>query len=110
MQHRQLINGRRTPAAGLEPPTASTAQGGARASLRTYIDASLRAAGDTAGVDDATALFTSGRLDSLAMTRLVLFLEDEFGLDFGAIDFDVDQMDSIDALVALIDASRAGRS
>lgn len=74
----------------------------ARAKLRDYVAARLRLAGDEGAFADSDGLFTSGRLDSLNTVQMVLFLESEFGIDFGTLGFDASQIDSIDAMMALI--------
>ena len=40
-------------------------------------------------------LFTSGRLDSLAATELMVTLEAEHGVDLADADFDISQLDTI---------------
>ena len=62
---------------------------------------------DQGPLDDNEAVFTSGRLSSFAMMTLVMFLEQEFGMDFGNIDFDVNLVDSVDDIDALV-AQQAG--
>jgi acyl carrier protein len=77
--------------------------------LRDFLQHSLGAAGDGDGFSDDSPLFSSGRLDSLTMTRLVMFLEDAFGIDFADVDFDVELIDSVDAIQALVDDLSARR-
>ncbi|MEM6499260.1 MAG: phosphopantetheine-binding protein [Pseudomonadota bacterium] len=48
------------------------------------------------------AIFTSGLLDSLAATELIMTLEGEFGLDLADADFDISQLDTISSLEALV--------
>ncbi len=62
---------------------------------------------DPEPLDDKKPVFTSGRLSSFAMMTLVMFLEQEFGMDFGNIDFDVNLVDSVDDIDALV-AQQAG--
>lgn len=66
-----------------------------QAHVREFIQKSLVSKDDRAPLDDAESLFLSGRLDSLAVTRLVVFLEQTFGVDFGANPFDLDSLDSV---------------
>lgn len=63
--------------------------------LRSYFRSLLDERGDHADFCDDQSLFLSGRLDSLAMTRVVVFLEEEFGISFAHVSFDVDLIDSI---------------
>ncbi len=76
-----------------------------RQELRSYLTEALREAGDAGALADSDSLFVSGRLDSLALTRLVLHLEQHFGLDLGAIDFSAERVDSVDAIAALLPAT-----
>ena len=63
--------------------------------LRSFIKSSLEERHDENDLQDDDSLFVSGRLDSLAMTGLVVFLEQEFGVNFGDVAFEVDLIDSI---------------
>lgn len=72
--------------------------------LREFLQQSLAEAGDVAGFGDQESLFVSGRLDSLALTRLVLFMEDSFGIDFGRLDFSAELLDTVEAMLALLPA------
>lgn len=73
-----------------------------RQQLRTFIRQCLDEAGDAGDFSDSDSLFVSGRLDSLALTRLVLFMEDRHKLDFGALDFSAELLDSVDLMAALV--------
>ena len=66
--------------------------------VRDFIDNLLRERDDTAGFSDSESLFASGRLESLAAVEVVVFLEQEFGVDFSKIDFQIDRIDSIDLI------------
>jgi acyl carrier protein len=79
----------------------------ARQQLREFLGESLEAAGDSHGFADDSSLFLSGRLDSLTMTKLVVFLEETFGIDFADVDFDVELIDSVDAIAALLQQAPA---
>ncbi|MEP0940651.1 MAG: phosphopantetheine-binding protein [Rhizobiaceae bacterium] len=50
------------------------------------------------------AIFTSGLLDSLAATELIMTLEGEFGLDLADADFEISQLDTISSLEELVAA------
>ena len=75
--------------------------------LRQFLHERLDEAGDTGGLQDDDSLFVSGRLDSLTMTRLVLFLEESFGVDFSAVAFDLELIDSVEAIRALVEDETA---
>lgn len=63
--------------------------------IENFIRDSLASHGDAGELDPDESLFLSGRLDSLTVTRLVVFLEEQFGVDFGRHSFDVGELDSI---------------
>ena len=79
----------------------------ARQQLRDFLGENLASAGDAHELGVGDSLFVSGRLDSLAMTRLVLYLEQAFGINFAEVDFDVDLIDSVEAIAALVDSAQA---
>lgn len=70
--------------------------------VRAHLVQALADAGHSGSLSDRDSLFLSGRLDSLALTQLVLFLEQRFALDFGALDFSAEQVDSVEAIAALL--------
>jgi acyl carrier protein len=54
---------------------------------------------DEQELDEQDSLFLSGRLDSLTVTKLVVFLEDKFRVDFADHPFDVAELDSVAQIV-----------
>lgn len=74
--------------------------------LRAFIAEALANHADRESFGDDESLFAGGRLDSFTMMNLVMFLERRFGIDFADGDFDPDQVDTVDAMAALIDARR----
>ena len=78
--------------------------------LRQFVTESLRDAGDHQDFADDSSLFVSGRLDSLSMTKLVMFLEDTFQIDFVNVDFDVDLIDSLNDMRAFVNTELARRA
>lgn len=70
--------------------------------LRAFLKSSLEGHHDQNELQDDDSLFVSGRLDSLAMTGLVVFLEQEFGINFGDVAFEVDLIDSIQEIEAFL--------
>jgi len=81
----------------------------ARQQLRNFIDQALASQGERGGYGDDDALFSGGRLDSFTMMNLVMYLEQTFGIDFSGIEFDIDLVDSIAAIAALVDAQALAR-
>jgi acyl carrier protein len=82
----------------------------AKLKLREFLKDSLSDAGDRQDFADDSSLFVSGRLDSLSMTKLVVFLEDSFQIDFANVDFDVELIDSLNDMLAFVDAELARRA
>jgi acyl carrier protein len=70
--------------------------------IRAFVADALRNRGDNGELADHESLFISGRLDSLSMLMLVSHLEAEFDIDFATVDFDVNLIDSIDEIEALV--------
>ena len=52
---------------------------------------------------DSAPIFTSGRLDSFSLMQAVMHLEEAFGVDFSGGGFDMELLDSVDLIEALID-------
>ena len=73
-----------------------------RQKIRDYLTATLKNQGDKQPLTDNDSLFVSGRLDSVSMMMLVVYLEDEFAVNFKAADFEVSLIDSVDAISSLI--------
>lgn len=73
-----------------------------RAEIRAFIKDILASNGDNQPFSDQDSLFVGGRLQSIDAVEVVLFLEKQFGIDFSAIGFDREQIDSVDAICALI--------
>ena len=81
-----------------------------KTTLRNFLADCLADARDDQPFADDSSLFLTGRLDSLTMTRLILFLEDSFDIDFGKLGFDVELIDSVDAAAALVDGNQLRRA
>ncbi len=76
----------------------------AKSQLREYLRATLDKHGDRHDFADGESLFLSGRLDSFSMMNLVVYLETELSVDFSALDFDVNLVDSVNDIEALVDS------
>ena len=72
--------------------------------LRAYLQEALRLHGDTQELAEGDSLFLSGRLDSFSMMNLILFLETAFALTFSDLEFDVEKVDSLNEIAALVQA------
>jgi acyl carrier protein len=72
-----------------------------RAEIREFVQDLLTASGDGGPLADSESLLFSGRLQSIDAVEIVVFLEENFGIDFAQVGFDKEQIDSIDAICAL---------
>jgi acyl carrier protein len=79
-----------------------------KAHVRKIVALLLSQRGDNYPFEDADSLVLSGRLESLAVMDLAVFLETTFGLDFARVEFNQTDFDSVDSIVALV--SRYPRS
>lgn len=70
--------------------------------IRKTISDMLAARGQPADIGDRESLFTTGRLDSLAATEVLMILETEFGIDLADADFDISRLDTIADLEELV--------
>jgi acyl carrier protein len=72
--------------------------------IRDYFLNTLKQQSDNQSLADNDSLFVSGRLDSFSMMMFVMFLEKEFEIDFAALDFDVNLIDSLYEIELFIDS------
>lgn len=79
--------------------------GAVKQELRVFLAETLEKHGDRNPFSDGESLFLSGRLDSFSMMNLVMHLEERFRLDFSTLEFDVGLIDTLEGIVALVDAS-----
>ena len=56
---------------------------------------------DSVGIDEP--LVASGLVDSLAIMQIVVYLEEQHGIDFAASGFDPDRLRTMGSIVALIE-------
>jgi acyl carrier protein len=79
-----------------------------RPQVREFVLQLLRANGDERPLADDERFSENGRMQSIDLLQVLLFLEERFGVDFAEIDFTRDQVGSIDNIVVLIDQHVAG--
>jgi len=72
--------------------------------VREFVGSLLRRKGDTNPFTDTDSLVLSGRLDSLDVLEMVVFLEKQYSFDFGDRPFDQQMVDSVDEIADLIAA------
>jgi acyl carrier protein len=79
-----------------------------RDAIRDLIKSLLRTKNDTRPFTDSDSLVLSGRLDSIEILQIVMFLEDR-GIGFEDEAFDQEDFDSIERIMTRIErASTAG--
>jgi acyl carrier protein len=74
-----------------------------RNELRAHVEQLLANKGDQEPLGDRDSLVLSGRLDSIDILQIVVFLEGNYGIDFADQPFDQEDFDSIARIVALIE-------
>jgi acyl carrier protein len=70
--------------------------------VREFVGSLLRRKEDTSPFADSDSLVLSGRLDSLEILQIVMFLEAK-GIDFNDQEFDQEAFDSIDRILTRIE-------
>jgi len=73
-----------------------------RDTIREFVGSMLRRKEDTSPFTDSDSLVLSGRLDSIDILQIVMFLEAK-GIDFTDQEFDQEAFDSIDRILARIE-------
>lgn len=73
-----------------------------RTKLRNFVKEALAEHGYHDEFSDQESLVISGLMDSLAIINIVVFLEQEYNIDFFDIYFDQNNFDSIDLLIEFI--------
>ena len=74
-----------------------------QAEIRKFLEEMLNNKGDSSGFTDQQLLVTEGRLDSLDVMTIVVFLEESYGVDFSDRPFDQSEFDSVESITALVD-------
>jgi acyl carrier protein len=72
-----------------------------KTAIREFLRTLLSQKGDTTPFADDTSLLLSGRLQSVDAVTLVVFLEDQFGVDFATMGFDQERIDTVNAILRL---------
>lgn len=71
------------------------------ASIRTFLIDTLEVEAEDVATDDAP-LFSAAMLDSFAMVELMTFIETETGLALGPQDATLENLDSINRILAMV--------
>jgi acyl carrier protein len=73
-----------------------------REEIRRFLKELLLQKGDKQPFSDDASLLLGGRLASVDAVEIVVFLEENFGVNFSELGFDQTLIDSVDAIDALI--------
>ena len=79
---------------------------GERLKIRAFVEQLLGERDDHKAFGDAESLIKAGRLDSLAVVKLVTFLEAEFAVNFDDVEFDPERFDTVESVGAMVEESR----
>jgi acyl carrier protein len=60
-----------------------------------------------AALSDDESLLESGLLDSMAIVKLVGFIEDRFGVQLGDDEFDPDHFETLQTIAAMIESKKS---
>ena len=74
--------------------------------LKTFLLNEFLPGEDPDALADTTPLVSSGILDSLAMLKLISFLENEFGVKIEAHEADEENFETINDMVRLVESKR----
>ena len=74
--------------------------------VRAFVQELLHEHDDRAAFGDDESLIKTGRLDSFAVVKLVMFLEQDFEVDFAILEFDPERFDSVGEIAEMIEESR----
>ncbi len=78
------------------------------ARVKDFILAEFLPGEDASELTPSTGLISSGVLDSLAVLKLVSFLEESFGIEVAAHEADADHLDTLDDITKLVMAKTQG--
>lgn len=74
--------------------------------LIAFLETIKRPGMQVSGIDRSESLVKGGLIDSLAMLRIVLYLEESYGIDFSATGLDPEQLGTLDGILDLIENHR----
>jgi acyl carrier protein len=70
--------------------------------IKNFMMAEFLPGEDPAELTDTTPLITGGILDSIATLKLVMFIEETYGVTFEPHEVDKENLDTIDRIVRLL--------
>jgi acyl carrier protein len=74
-----------------------------RDEIRDFLVSILKEKGDTEPFSDNDSLILTGRLQSVDVLELAIFIEKKYDIDFAEQGFDQDVFDSVDSIVSFIE-------
>jgi acyl carrier protein len=77
--------------------------------LRTFVVREFLTGQDPTTVADDLPLISSGIIDSVGTLRLVLFLEESFGIEIEPAEIAAGSLDSIGSIAALVEQKQSSR-
>ncbi|QDV33766.1 acyl carrier protein [Tautonia plasticadhaerens] len=78
-----------------------------RAAIRDYLLQEFLPGEDPEELSDETPLITGGVLDSISTLKLVVYLEERFGISLEAHEAGVEHLDSVDRIASLVSKKQA---
>ena len=78
-----------------------------RGTVKQFILQEFLPGEDPAELTDTTPLITGGVLDSIGTVKLVMFLEERFGVTLQAHETDPDYLDTIASITSLIESKQS---
>ena len=77
-----------------------------RIEIRDYLLQEFLPGEDPSELTNDTPLITGGVLDSISTLKLVVYLEERFGISLEAHEAGVDHLDTVDRIAALVEKKR----
>jgi len=74
--------------------------------LRRYLGNDLGL--DVGRISDETPLFSSGMVDSFALVKLIVWIEDRTGIRVNPLDVTLENLDTVDRMLAYVARRRNG--
>jgi acyl carrier protein len=81
-----------------------------RQTIRNYILSEFLRGEDPDELTDATPLISGGILDSIATMKLVMFIEEQYGIVLEPHEVDKENLDSIECIIRLLIRKRAAEA
>jgi acyl carrier protein len=80
---------------------------GIKTEIKDFILEEFLPGEDPALLTDTTPLLSGGVLDSISTVKLVVFLEEQFGVKFHAHEMSVDYLNSVEEIARVVEEKRS---